>query len=282
MTIRTEQETSVPSEKRFAFGENWLRFLSVLDEGRIREAEESLCTMLRVEDLRGRTFLDVGSGSGLFSLAARRLRAEVFSFDHDAQSVACTEEMRRRYASSDDTLWKIRSGDVLDRSFLKSLGMWDVVYAWGVLHHTGALWTSIENVTSLVKPGGSLFISIYNDQGVWSKWWLKLKKLYVSSAPGRLMATALGTAYFVLAGLKSDLFHLRNPMAAYRDYRKKRGMSIWHDWVDWFGGYPFEVASPADVVDFLVKRGFVLVTLRTVGGSLGTNQFVFQRDHKAN
>ncbi len=77
----------------------------------------------------------------------------------------------------------------------------------------------------------------------------------------------------------SDLLHLRNPLASYRSYRTKRGMSIWHDWIDWFGGYPFEVASPSDIVDFFVERGFVLTSLRTVGSSLGTNQFVFRRDH---
>lgn len=277
-TSDTQPAPNSPDDKRFAFGENWQRFLSVLDEDRIRTAESSLREMLRVGDLRDRTFLDVGCGSGLFSLAARRLGAEVTSFDRDAQSIACTTELRRRFGSGDDSSWKIQSGDVLDAPFLAALGQWDVVYAWGVLHHTGALWTALGNTADLVKPGGTLFISIYNDQGMWSRCWLMLKKLYVSSTFGRITATALGTAYFVLAGLKADLVRLRNPLTSYRNYRKNRGMSIWHDWIDWFGGYPFEVARPADIVDFYVERGFVLITLRTVGGSLGTNQFVFRRD----
>lgn len=277
-TSDTQPAPNSPDDKRFAFGENWQRFLSVLDEDRIRTAESSLREMLRVGDLRDRTFLDVGCGSGLFSLAARRLGAEVTSFDRDAQSIACTTELRRRFGSGDDSSWKIQSGDVLDAPFLAALGQWDVVYAWGVLHHTGALWTALGNTADLVKPGGTLFISIYNDQGIWSRCWLMLKKLYVSSAVGRITATALGTAYFVLTGLKADLVRLRNPLTSYRNYRKNRGMSIWHDWIDWFGGYPFEVARPADIVDFFVERGFVLITLRTVGGSLGTNQFVFRRD----
>lgn len=265
-------------EKRFAFGENWRRFLSVLDEDRVNEAVKSLRVMLRVEDLKGKTFLDAGCGSGLFSLAARRLGAKVLSFDRDPQSVACAQEVRRRFASETDEDWTIRTGDVLDDAFLASLGEWDVVYAWGMLHHTGAMWRAMDGVAARVKPGGSLFISIYNDQGMWSRWWLALKKLYVSSTPGRWLATAIGTSYFVLVGLKSDLFRLRNPLSSYLNYRKQRGMSIWHDWIDWFGGYPFEVAPPSAVVDFMVSRGFVLTTLRTVGSSLGTNQFVFQRE----
>lgn len=266
------------SEKRFAFGENWRRFLGVVDDDRILEAEQSLCTMLRLRDLSGKQFLDVGCGSGLFSLAARRLGAEVSSFDLDAQSIECTKEMRQRYVAGQTSSWSIQKGSILDDSFLQSLGQRDIVYAWGVLHHTGALWTALGKVAGLVKPGGMLFISIYNDQGIWSRCWLMLKKLYVSSKLGRLLATFLGTTYFVLVGLKSDILRLRNPLASYQSYRRRRGMSIWHDWIDWFGGYPFEVARPSDIVDFFVERGFVLTSLRTVGSSLGTNQFVFRRD----
>jgi len=278
----TKDPAARPDEKRFAFGENWTRFLSVVDEDRIAEAEKSLGSMLRVRDLQNRTFLDVGCGSGLFSLAARRLGAQVRSFDRDPQSVACASEMKRRFGANENGGWSIGGGDVLDEPFMESLGLWDVVYAWGVLHHTGAMWTALARVSSLVKPGGQLFISIYNDQGVWSRGWLLLKKLYVSSTPGRWLATLLGTTYFVMAGLKSALVRLRNPLAPYRNYRRKRGMSIWHDWIDWFGGHPFEVARPGDVVDFYVQRGFVLTALRTVGGSLGTNEFVFRRDKLSN
>ncbi len=51
-----------------------------------------------METLAGNSFLDVGSGSGLFSLAAMRLGADrVHSFDYDPQSVGCTKELKRRF-----------------------------------------------------------------------------------------------------------------------------------------------------------------------------------------
>ena len=63
----------VAEEKRFGFGDNWQNFISVLNVERIIEAEESLKDMLGCDNLKEKSFLDVGSGSGLFSLAAKRL-----------------------------------------------------------------------------------------------------------------------------------------------------------------------------------------------------------------
>src|SRR3954454_16328911 len=127
----TAHADEVARGERFEFGENWRRFLDVLDEERITRAERSLRDMLGVESLSGRSFLDIGSGSGLFSLAARRLGAErVHSFDFDPQSVACTRELRRRYFG-DDPRWTIEQRSVLEEGFVEGLGRWDVVYSGG-------------------------------------------------------------------------------------------------------------------------------------------------------
>jgi 2-polyprenyl-6-hydroxyphenyl methylase/3-demethylubiquinone-9 3-methyltransferase len=248
----------------------------VLSDERIAEAERSLKEMLEVSDLRRRSFLDVGSGSGLFSLAARRLGARVHSFDYDPASVACTAELRRRYYPDDDD-WTVERGSVLDRRHLESLGTFDVVYAWGVLHHTGAMWQALENVTSLVAEGGSLFVAIYNDQGAWSSRWRRIKRFYCSGPLGRAVVCATYIPVVVARDLAADLVWRRNPVKRYAEYKRNRGMSVIHDWIDWLGGYPFEVAKPEEVFEFFRERGFTLRKLKTCGGSVGCNEFVFQR-----
>jgi 2-polyprenyl-6-hydroxyphenyl methylase/3-demethylubiquinone-9 3-methyltransferase len=267
-------------KNRFEFGKNWQRFLSTLNEDRILQAEESLRRMLDLSNLVERSFLDIGSGSGLFSLAARRLGAKVYSFDYDPSSVACTMELKRRYFVG-DAHWRIEQGDVLNREYLNKLGQFDIVYSWGVLHHTGAMWDALENVALLIPERGRLAISIYNDQGRASHRWASLKKLYNQSPePVRmLIVLSVGILWFVHSAL-GRLVRFQNPLPfkEWADTKKDRGMSVWYDLVDWVGGYPFEVAKPEEIFDFYRRKGFVLTKLKTCGGRSGCNEFVFVRE----
>ena len=267
--------TSSGTGARFGFGSNWRDFLSVLDEDRVQEAESSLVHTLARSHLDGLRFCDVGCGSGLFSLAARRLGATVHSFDFDPGSVACTTELKRRFFP-DDPRWTVERGDVLDDRYLASLGTFDVVYAWGVLHHTGDMWRAMESISGAVRDGGVLWLAIYNDQGWRSSLWRRVKQLY-NVLPARLRLMVVLPALVRLWGPTTirDLVR-RRPFESWHTYRSQRGMSAWHDVVDWIGGYPFEVARPTAVTAFYRRLGFRGdVTVRRAG--LGCNEFVFRR-----
>lgn len=270
-------EEQVAAGARFEFGKNWARFLDVVNDDRLDEAKRSLADMLGVDRLDGRSVLDVGSGSGLFSLASVQLGARrVHSFDFDPDSVACTRALKLRF-SPESAHWTIERGSALDAEYLAQLGQWDLVYSWGVLHHTGAMWEALANACSRVAAGGTLFIAIYNDQGVPSQWWRQVKRIYNSGAFGRAAVCGAYFPYFALTGLGADLVNRRNPIQRYREYKRLRGMSIIRDWVDWLGGLPFEVARPEEVFEFCMSRGFQLIRLKTCGGRLGCNEFVFRK-----
>ncbi len=277
--VQSSHSAEVNSGNRFEFGKNWSRFLALLDETRIKEAEESLKRMLEVDDLHGKSFVDVGSGSGLFSLAARRLGARVHSLDYDPHSVACTAELKNRYYANDDS-WQVEEGSALDAAYLNSLGTFDVVYSWGVLHHTGQMWPALENVSRLVASGGKLFIAIYNDTGSQAARWKAIKKTY-NRLPGLLK-----TPFTVLVIIPGEFKAIARSVVTFKpgeyiqswtQYDAKRGMNRWRDIVDWVGGYPYEVATPDEIFDFYRARGFGLTKLVCGGVGLGCNEFVFTK-----
>ena len=280
--IARRHETEVSAGERFEFGKNWTAFLDVLDEPRILKAEESLRAMLEMESLNGKTFLDIGSGSGLFSLAARRLGAQVFSFDYDSNSFACTAELKRRYFP-EDANWRVEQGSALDRNYVASLGKFDIVYSWGVLHHTGEMWQALENAALPVADGGKFFIAIYNDTGSQARRWHWIKKTYCK------LPKPLKTPFAALTIMPEEAkrflsFTVKGKPHEYvrylTNYRNGRGMNHWRDVIDWVGGYPYEYAAAEEIFEFYKSRGFRLTKLKTKGVGLGCNEFVFERESK--
>ena len=266
--------------ERFAFGKNWQGYLKVFTEERLEEARTSLRDMLQVDNLKGKRFLDAGCGSGLFSLAAYTLGAEVHSFDFDPDSVECAKQLRSRQLEN-VVQWQVEDGSVLDEAYLESLGTFDVVYSWGVLHHTGAMWRALELVQRRVRASGKFFVSIYNDQGRASKAWRKVKEVYCSGLPGKSLVSMAFIPYFPAQSVAAGVVkHGGNPLGHYLNYKRKRGMSAVHDWIDWLGGYPFEVAKPEEIIDHCTQHGFRLSHLRTTN-RLGCNEFVFFREPAA-
>jgi len=274
---------------RFRFGKNWEDFLSKVDRDRVEAAAAGLERLLGADtNLAGRNFVDIGCGSGLVSLAAHLAGAQVTSFDFDEQSVRCTETLRERCeprgtvdpGTAPGPPWRILRGSILDQNFISGLGRFDIAYAWGVLHHTGRMWPAIEAACDMVAPGGRLVLAIYHDQGGPSRRWAQVKRFYhrlpPSLRPAYVASIAAGWELrFSLARLCSG----RNPLPLedWRAKKRDRGMSVWHDWVDWIGGWPFEVSSPDGIVNPLIRAGFELRMLKTVGGGWGCNEYVFRR-----
>jgi len=270
--------TRTADDERFGFGDNWCSFANLVDETRVAAAMESLADVLPIPGLVGWSFLDIGCGSGLFSLAAHRLGAVVRSFDYDLMSAATTARLRDRFAPHSD--WVVEPGSILDEDYTEGLGLFDVVYAWGVLHHTGDLWHAVDAAAARVAPGGTLFISVYNDQGLESRIWRRAKRRYNRS--GAVVHRLLLAAGFLYLGRRRALNALARTVPGLRKHTaprpvRGRGMSARHDLVDWVGGYPFEVAKPEEVFARVHRLGFELRRMKTCAGGIGCNEFVFER-----
>lgn len=249
---------------RFAFGENWKSFLIELDDARIAEAEKSLQWLLGRERLDGLRFLDIGSGSGLSSLAARRLGATVHSFDDDLRSVECTKLLRNRLFPNDPN-WLVERGSILDRDYVGALGRFDVVYSWGVLHHSGAMHEAIESASRLVASPGIFVFALYRKTRLCRLWALE-KRWYCRASPraqsaARGLYVALMKLAFALMGRDFDVY--------VSNYRGNRGMDYIHDVHDWLGGYPYESVRPADVARELTRLGFAPVRSKVQPYSTG-------------
>ena len=277
MTNKFNHTNEVNTGNRFEFGKNWIKYLEDFNDTKLKNAEASLKEMLDVKTLAGKSFLDVGSGSAIFSLAAKKLGANVTSIDYDPNCISCAVNLKNQFYKNDES-WIILEGSAIDKDFMNSLGQFDVVYSWGVLHHTGDMWNALDFIDQNVNENGKLFISIYNDQGYISRIWKLIKKLYVTT-PTFLRFIIVLPSLIVLWGPISlrDIIVLK-PFATWREYNKNRGMAAFRDLLDWVGGYPFEVASPDKIFLFYKQKNYTLNNIVTVLGGHGCNQYVFQKN----
>ena len=253
----------------FEFGKNWESFSrSALDEDSVREAEASLRHLLGVEDLRGKSFLDVGCGSGLFSVAAARLGADpVVGTDVDPRCITVAAGNTSKFAgNAPPPRFQVLS--VLDADGVRGLGLYDIVYAWGALHHTGRMWDAVLNAAQCAAPRGLFAIAIYNKHAT-SPAWRMIKKVY-NIAPGPLKALMIYFFTGVIFVAKA-LVTRRNPLA------QRRGMNFFHDVVDWVGGYPYEYASLDEIVNFVERLGFRTINTVPAQVPTGCNEFVFEK-----
>lgn len=262
------------SEKTFHFGKNWQAYLAGhFSEQALHTSTESLRRFVG-SSLTGKTVVDVGCGSGIHSLGALMLGAErVVSFDADPASVEGTRQLKAKLAPNSN--WEILQGSMLDEEFVRSLGTFDMVYCWGVAHHTGALWKALDTIQALVREHGLLYIAIYNtvEGRFGSSWWHFVKKTYNHVPRSLQKLMEWGYIAFSILGL---LVRLRNPFAFMKKYRDKRGMELTTDLVDWLGGYPYEHAKVEEVFNFYKKHEMQLVNIKTTN-YIGCNEFLFYK-----
>ena len=264
---------ALAEEMRFGFGRNWAEFVDTrLNDRVIEDSRRHMAGMLRLDDFEGKVFLDIGCGSGIHSLAALRLgAAQVISFDYDPDSVATTKRVRR--LAGDPANWEVFQASVLDAAAMAALPKADIVYSWGVLHHTGDMWTAVRNAAIPLKMGGDFYIALYSSDNYVDPppaYWLEVKRRYNRAGPAR--RRLMEWQYAWRAVLLPELRAGRNPLRAIRDYGL-RGMAFWTDVRDWLGGWPMDFAGFSETQAFCRRElGLTLVNVKT---GQGCTEYVF-------
>ena len=269
-------ESSYQNKRHFSFGKNWQNFLRHVDASRIEEAERSLLEFLGGrEAIAGKTFVDIGCGSGLFSLATVRLGAKrVVSIDVDDFSIACAEHLAETIGRPEN--WEIRKGSALDPALSKQLGTFDIVYSWGVLHHSGDMYQAFRNILPLIGPSGRLYLALYNEnhrllEGT-SAFWVSFKRWY-NQQPVLIkwFTDGIYTGYYIIGLLTNWI----NPITYITQYRSLRGMSFMTDIRDWLGGHPYEYATVSQIQEYFEMNGLRLIRSNPAR-SIGCNEFLFE------
>jgi len=250
--------------KKFSFGDNWLSYSHGITEEVVHQATDAIVHLLDGASVQGKTVIDVGCGSGLSTLAFLRVGAsQVYAIDNDAECVRLTQQLVRREPCGGRA--SVLRLSVLDPNLSHQLPQADVVYAWGSLHHTGAMWQALAQAASLVAPDGFLAIALYNRH--WTSFLWRGIKIAYNHAPVWVQKAAV-LSYFLLGRTYNHLAH--------RTIVTRRGMDVIHDIRDWLGGYPYEYASPQEVQAFAHTQSWDVVKVVPCQGMTGCNEFVFR------
>jgi 2-polyprenyl-3-methyl-5-hydroxy-6-metoxy-1,4-benzoquinol methylase len=265
----------VNREKRFEFGRNWRQFVDRhYSQEAVDVSRAHILDFMKRPDLKGLSVIDIGCGSGIHSMAIFQAgAAAIHSFDYDPTSVEATTIVRDKAGSPPH--WSVEQGSALDESYMRTLATYDLVYSWGVLHHTGDVWKAIDLAAERVRPGGLFYIALYSadvQKDPTPEFWLDVKRTYVSS--GWLRRRYMDFWYVWRFMMHRNPARIPVVLKRMHDHGKTRGMNMFTDIRDWLGGWPMEFVWDADAIRFCEQRGLALKEIST--GEANT-EFLFER-----
>ena len=246
--------------KHFKFGENWKNFSNLIDNNRLKEAVTSLKKLTNKKSLNNLSFLDIGCGSGLSSLAAIQLNCKkIYAIDQDEQSIKTTKKVLQK------SRFKKVKVEKKDLFTLNEKEKFNIVYSWGVLHHTGNMLEAIKKSTKMVSKNGILILALYKKTKLCNLW--KIEKYIYKSSP-KVIQNFIKNLFIFLFKL-AMILKRKNFSNYINDYKTKRGMDFYHDVHDWLGGYPYESISIEEISKIMDKFGYKMIRSFQVKKQIG-------------
>ena len=252
----------------FDFGKNWEEFsANALTEEKLETARKSLADLLGGDSIEGKEFLDIGCGTGLFGIAAAKLKAaSVTGIDANERCISLSKKNTERFAPEYKGI-SFMVASILDRKRIEDfVNGFDIVYAWGSLHHTGNMKEAITIASRTVKQDGLFVIAIYNKHFT-SIIWKYIKRVYNISP--RFIKGLMVYFFAIIIFVAKWLVTGKNP------FEQRRGMDFYYNVIDWVGGYPYEYASRDEIVSLVTGLGFSLKKFIPAHVPTGCNEYVF-------
>jgi len=109
------------------------------------------------EEVQGMAVLDAGCGTGIFSaIFARNGAGRVVGIDISPGSLETARGLKEKFNLANVSFER---QDMLQLPFAD--GTFDIVWAWGTVHHTTDPLRAISELARVLRLGGSIFLAVY-------------------------------------------------------------------------------------------------------------------------
>ncbi len=171
------------------YGEAADRLTSFRDIARKRQTlEPYIRSFARFDEAAGKCILEIGVGAGSDFIEWCRRAAHATGVDLTEAGIALTTE-RLALEGVSESRFTLTTADAEELPFPDA--SFDIVYSWGVLHHTPDTQKAYREVLRVLKPGGSARTMVYHIPS----WTALMLYLMHGLAKGRL-SLGLGRAVF--------------------------------------------------------------------------------------
>jgi ubiquinone/menaquinone biosynthesis C-methylase UbiE len=219
------------------------------------------------EEVQGKSILDAGCGTGIFSIIfANKGADQVTGIDISEGSLHTAQSLKEKFGLKNAEFEK---QDMLalpfpDRSF-------DIVWAWGTVHHTTDPFKAIDELIRVLKPSGSILLAIYK----------RTRLTFIHEIIRKILVRTPRKTWKVLAKILAIFL---SPVIFLLKKREKsrKGEKLEELIIDWYFVPIRHYYKPGEIKNYLEERGFSVEKFLPASGRFdSTSNFIFKaRKHE--